>query len=108
MSDDITCTYDWKTFRRWMSRAHPEISVPDEGCMRELDALFAAHDGLRDELIEAVRKAPGNRAMAIYRARRDGWWPADEAVADIRDAPGNRATVIWLARHDGWWPENLD
>ena len=108
--EQIECWYDWDTFRQWMGLVHPEIPVPNQkdGCVDELKRLFRNHTGLQDDLIQAIRQAPRNRAMVIYYAHEDGWWPEEEAVADIRQAPGDRASVIYRAQEDGWWPEGKE
>lgn len=52
-----------------------------------------------DIICQKIRKAPGNRAMAIYKAQMEGWWDQDiqAAVNEILNAPGNRAMVLyWL------------
>ena len=51
-----------------------------------------------------IRKAPGDRALAIYWAKCYGWWEGD-ACADIREAPGERVWAIYRAKRDGWWEE---
>ena len=103
---EIECKYSWQQFRKWMRRTHPEIEVPGDGCVQELLTLFRAHRGLKKELQAAIRTAPGNRAVAIYCAARDGWWDKPDAVKAIRTAPGNRAEAICWAACDGWWPKD--
>jgi len=105
--EQIECWYDWDTFRQWMGLVHPEIPVPNQkdGCVDELKRLFRNHTGLQDDLIQAIRQAPGDRASVIYEAQEDGWWPEEEVVADIRQAPGERAWAIYQAHEEGWWPE---
>ncbi|MGE0343827.1 MAG: hypothetical protein AB7O86_12270 [Porticoccaceae bacterium] len=101
----IPDTPTWTWFRSVAAELWPGVPAPPRrGCWPEAGAWLKTH-GLLDAAVATVRQAPGNRAWAIYYARRDGWWPAESAVADIREAPGNRAWAIYCARDAGWWPE---
>lgn len=61
------------------------------------------------EVCEEIRKADGDRAWIIYKAKTDGWWTSDVETTcnEIRNAPGNRAMAIYRARYDGWWDSDV-
>ena len=60
-------------------------------------------------ICQAILKASGNRAWAIYAAKSEGWW--DNEVAEpcqaIMEAPGNQAFAISLAKTAGWWKDEV-
>ena len=105
MTRPTKAEYTWPAFLRWGKRRFPKEEIPENGCMLELLQIFKRNPQLKAALIENIRVAPGDRASAIYCARRDGWWPPESAVEDIRVAPGDRALAIYYARRDGWWPK---
>ena len=76
---------------------------------RAMAIYYARQDGWWPEetFVDDIRKAPGDRAMAIYIARQEGWWPEEAALDEIRKAPGDRAWAISMARQEGWWPDWL-
>lgn len=59
-----------------------------------------------DIICQKIREAPGNRAMAIYKAQMEGWWDQDldTARTEIMKAPGNRAMVLYWLKMKGQLP----
>jgi len=76
----LKAEYTWERFREWMALRYPGKRANVTGCVKELLSLFRAVSGLRERLIADIRRAPGDRAMAIYCARQDGWWPAEDCA----------------------------
>ena len=102
----IITDYSWPALRTWLTEiGEPLDGVPEDGCVKELRALFKKRRGLKRRLIADIRNASGDVACAICSARCAGWWPKSTAVADIRNASGDVACAIYRARRDGWWPD---
>lgn len=52
-----------------------------------------------------IREAPGDRAMVIYWARRDGWWMQDDITTciEILKAPNNSECIKYWSKRVPWW-----
>ena len=88
-------SWTYEFFRCWLSEQFPERRIPERGCIAEMKVVFNAHPEVLEKFIADIRAMDGERAEYIFDFAEAGWWPKDSLVEDIRQAPGNRAMAIY-------------
>jgi len=64
-----------------------------------IDYVFNRRGLPWEDVVELIKTAPGERALALYKCAYQGLIPWEEAIELIKSAPGDRAGALyWCAR----------